>query len=107
MALTHAFLRNAKSRSSPYKLADGSGLYLLIKTNGARYWRLKHRFAGKERVLALGMYDEVPLAEARDARDHAKRLLRARKVPGAVRKSEKLLQKRTAANSFRRSPKNG
>jgi len=100
MALTHASLRNAKPRSSPYKLADGGGLYLLIKPNGARYWRLKYRFAGKEKVLALGVYDEVPLAEARDARDDAKRLLRERKDPGVVRKSEKLRQRHAAANSF-------
>ncbi|BAN98030.1 hypothetical protein E05_32640 [Plautia stali symbiont] len=43
-----------KAKDKAYKLSDGGGLYLLVNTNGSRYWRLKYRFAGKEKLLALG-----------------------------------------------------
>ena len=100
MALTPVAIRNAKPRSKPYKFADESGLYLLIKPDGARYWRLKYRFAGKEKLLALGVFDEVSLAEARERRDDAKRTLRDGIDPGAERKTRKLHDKHAAANSF-------
>jgi hypothetical protein len=59
MPLTATAIRNAKARSKPYKLADEAGLYLLVKPDDARYWRLKYRFAGKEKLLAIGVYDAV------------------------------------------------
>lgn len=62
-----------KPKDKPYKLADGGGLYLLIKPNGGKYWRLKYRVAGKEKLLALGVYPEVTLADARAKREEAKR----------------------------------
>jgi integrase len=99
--LTPIAIRNAKARSKPYKLADEGGLYLLIKPDGARYWRLKYRFAGKEKLLALGVFDEVPLAEAREHRDDAKKLLRNGVDPTADRKERKLQDKHAAANSFK------
>ena len=89
MPLSDAALRNAKPKDKPYKLADGDGLYLLIKPDGGRYWRLKYRFAGKEKVLALGVYPEVTLAEAREARDEARRLLKRGTDPSAERKERK------------------
>ena len=99
--LTPIAIRNAKARGKPYKLADEGGVYLLIKPDGARYWRLKYRFAGKEKLLALGVFDEVTLAEARDRRDGAKKLLRDGVDPAADRKARKLQDKHAAANSFR------
>ncbi len=51
--LTAVGIRNAKARGKPYKLFDGAGLYLEVTPNGARYWRLKYRFGGKEKRLAL------------------------------------------------------
>jgi integrase len=100
MSLTPIAIRNAKPRSKPYKLADEGGLYLLIKSDGARYWRFKYRFAGKEKLLALGVFDEVTLAEARARRDDAKARLRDGVDPGAERKARKLADKHSAANSF-------
>lgn len=102
MPLTETAIRNAikKPHTKPAKLADELGMYLLIKPDGACYWRLKYRFAGKEKVHALGVYPSVKLAEARDRREAAKRLLRDKKDPNAERKAEKLHRKHAAANSF-------
>jgi len=107
MALTTTEIRNAKPREKAYKLADEGGLYLLIKPDGARYWRFKYRFAGKEKLLAFGVFDEVSLAEARERRDDAKKLLRDGVDPGADRKARKLQDKHAAANSFKPWPRNG
>ena len=74
MLLSDVQIRNAKPTSKPYKLADGGGLYVLVKPDGAKYWRLKYRFAGKEKLLALGVYPLVRAPAARTARDEAKRL---------------------------------
>lgn len=53
MALTDIKVKTAKPKDKPYKLADGGGMYLLINTNGSKYWRMKYRFAGKERCFLL------------------------------------------------------
>ena len=63
--LTVLDVKNAKPRAKPYKLADGGGLYLEVMPNGSRYWRMKYRFAGKEGRLALGVFPEVSLKDAR------------------------------------------
>ena len=73
--LTGADIQGAKPRPKPYKLADGKGLYLLVHPNGSRYWRLKYRLAGREKLLALGVFPDVALATARERRDEARRLL--------------------------------
>jgi hypothetical protein len=52
--LTEAAIRNATPKDRAFKLADGAGMYLLINPDGSRYWRLKYRFAGREKLLALG-----------------------------------------------------
>ncbi|ABG12350.1 hypothetical protein CH58_3229 [Yersinia pestis Antiqua] len=64
MKLNARQVETAKPKDKAYKLADGGGLYLLVNTNGSRYWRLKYRFAGKEKLLALGVYPDVSLAVA-------------------------------------------
>jgi integrase len=101
MPLTETTIRNAKARKTPYKLADQEGMYLLIKPDGARYWRLKYRFAGKEKLLALGVYPAVKLAEARTRLDEAKRQLRDKKDPGAERKADKMRDEHRHANTFK------
>ena len=63
MKLNARQVDTAKPKDKPYKLADGGGLYLLVNPNGARYWRLKYRVAGKEKLLALGVYPDVTLAD--------------------------------------------
>ena len=67
--------KNAKSRDRDYKLADGGGLFLLVAKSGSRYWRLKYRFNGKEKLLSVGVYPKISLKEARIKRDEAKKLL--------------------------------
>lgn len=75
MALTDAKIRAAKPDDKPYKLADSGNMFLLVHPNGSRYWRLRYRFLGKEKTLALGVYPEVSLSEAREKRDAARKLI--------------------------------
>src|SRR5688572_27508892 len=76
MKLSAVALKNAKPRDKMFRLADGGGLYVQIEPNGSKLWRMKYRFAGKEKVLAFGRYPDVSLADAREAREAAKRTLR-------------------------------
>ncbi len=64
-ALTDASIKNAKPTDKEYKLSDGGGLYLLVKPNGGKYWRIKYYFLGKEKLLALGVYPDISLAQKR------------------------------------------
>ena len=75
-ALSDVQVRGAKPRAAAYKLTDGRGLYLLVKPTGARLWRLKYRFAGAERVAALGEYPDTALAAARRKAGEARELVR-------------------------------
>lgn len=75
MALTDVTVKNIKPDIKAKKYSDERGLYLLVDSNGSKYWRLKYRFAGKEKVLALGVYPDVTLAKARQKRDDARKLL--------------------------------
>lgn len=86
--LTDVRCRSAKPKDKPYKLADAHGLYLYVTPSGFRSWRLKYRFAGKEHRLTLGAYPDISLVEAREARDDARKLLRAGTDPKLVRKVE-------------------
>ena len=60
MKLTDAAVRKSKPEPKPFKMADGGGLFLLVQPNGSKYWRLAYRFAGKQKLLALGIYPDVP-----------------------------------------------
>ena len=75
-------------------------MFLEVRPNGARYWRLKYRFGGKEKLLSLGVYPQTSLAEARAARDGAKRLLRQGTDPSAARKEAKREAVAEAGNTF-------
>ncbi|ANJ72005.1 integrase arm-type DNA-binding domain-containing protein [Ralstonia insidiosa] len=100
MALTDTAVRNAKPGDKPIKLFDGGGLFLYITPAGKRYWRLKYRFAGKEKLLALGVYPKVGLKEARERRDEARRLLGERVDPSVERRVQKVALVERAANNF-------
>lgn len=100
MALTDTAIRNTKPADKPIKLFDGGGLFLHITPAGQRYWRLKYRFAGKEKLLAIGVYPEVGLKEARDRREEAKRLLSEGVDPSVERKMRKVATVERVANSF-------
>ena len=101
MSLTHTAIRNAKPKDKPYKLADGGGLYLEVSPRGGKWWRLKYRYAGKEKRLSFGVYPEVSLADGREKRDQAKRLLKAGTDPSLVRKQAKAANLLDAQNTFR------
>jgi integrase len=90
-------VRTAKPADRPIKLSDSGGLYLLIKPNGSKLWRLAYRFAGKQKSLAFGVYPEVTLKHAREKRDEAKRLLADNVDPSMQHRLEKL----KAASTFR------
>ncbi|MCU7876787.1 MAG: tyrosine-type recombinase/integrase [Candidatus Thiodiazotropha sp. (ex Lucinoma borealis)] len=98
MALTDTAVRNAKPKEKAYKLFDGGGLFLLVNPKGSRYWRLKYRFQGKEKLLALGVYPDVSLKTARDRRDTARTQIADGIDPGEVRKATKAAQ--ADENSF-------
>lgn len=81
IVLTDAKIRKATSRDKDYKLADAHGLYVLVRANGSKLWRIKYRFEGKERLLSLGPYPEVSLADARETLADARKKLRAGEDP--------------------------
>lgn len=89
MPLTDVAIRQIKPAARPYKVADGSGLYLFVTPNGARLWRLKYRYEGREKLLALGSYDDVTLKRAREKRDDARRMLADGVDPSAHRQAAK------------------
>ena len=89
MALTDSHVRNAKPKAQAYKLGDGRGMYLLVRPNGARYWRLDYRFAGKRRTLALGVYPTVTLSVARARRERCSHAVGARYRPERGKEGEK------------------
>jgi integrase len=100
MALTDTRARTAKPSAKPYKLSDGGGMYLLVKSDGARYWRLDYRYAGKRRTLALGVYPTVSLSAARACREEARRLLTKNLDPAAAKKVAKRACKLATESTF-------
>lgn len=102
MTLTIAEVKNAKPRSTSYKLADSKGLYLLVTPAGGKSWRYKYRFGPKERLLTLGLYPDLGLAAARLAHEDARKLVLSGKDPVLEAQKQKRLQIEAAAATFRR-----
>lgn len=107
MGLTVKDIDNAKPRTSKYKLADGRGLCLLVAPSGARLWRWRYRFDGKEKMMALGEYPLVTLKEARERHFEARKTLEAgidpmaeRKAEAAAKQSQAKAQQRESESSF-------
>ena len=98
--LTEVAIKKAKPEAKPYKMADGGGLYLLVQANGAKYWRLKYRFQGVEKLLSLGVYPDVTLSQARERREDARKLLANDTDPGAVKQAQKASKIELTENSF-------
>ncbi|SBW63351.1 phage integrase family site-specific recombinase [Klebsiella pneumoniae] len=96
MALSDVKVRSAKPEAKAYKLTDGEGMVLLVHPNGSKYWRLRYRFGGKEKMLALGKYPEVSLADARARRDEARKLLANGVDPSENKKAVKVEQEQEA-----------
>ena len=100
VSLSDAKARNSKPKEKPYKIADGEGLFLLIMPSGSKYWRLKYFFGGKEKVLALGVYPETSLSDARERRAKAKKSLAAGQDPGEAKKEAKRQLAISGSNTF-------
>ncbi|MEJ0062358.1 MAG: integrase arm-type DNA-binding domain-containing protein [Alphaproteobacteria bacterium] len=100
MRLSDKACKAALPREKHYKLADGGGLYLQVMPSGSRYWRMKFRFGGKEKQLALGVYPEVPLGEAREKREIARKMLANGIDPSYAKQENKQKQIMSAANTF-------
>jgi integrase len=100
MVLTDTAIRNARPKEKPYKVADSQGLYLLVNPRGSKLWRVKYRINGVERKLALGSYPEITLAEARTARDAARRQLAHAVDPNAAKRQARIEASVRASNSF-------
>ena len=77
MALTDIKVRSAKPQEKEYTLVDGDGMFLLVHPNGSKYWRFSFRFGGKQHLIAFGVYPETSLADARQKREEARRLVAA------------------------------
>ena len=100
MTLTDVTIRKARPADKTQRLFDGGGMYLEVSPAGGKWWRLKYRFGGKEKRLSLGTYPDTGLADAREKRDAARKLLAAGVDPGEQRKAAKAAGEDRAANSF-------
>lgn len=107
MSLTDADIRNARPSETPQKLTDSNGLYLEVRPNGKKFWRYRYRLAGKENVFAIGEYthrndpNHISLADARAARDEARKLVKQGIHPAHNRKAELAVQLDSNLNTFR------
>ena len=98
--LTDTALRQAKPKDKHYKLSDSGGLYLLVKPNG-KYWRMDYRYAGKRKTLAIGVYPQVSLINARKKRDEAKEHLANDTDPSLIKAIKKESVLHAAENTFK------
>jgi integrase len=100
MQLTDTKIRNTKPAERALKLFDGGGMFLLVTPAGQRWWRLKYRYGGKEKLISLGRYPEIGLKDARERRDACRKLLANDVDPGVSRKAEKAARAEAGANTF-------
>ena len=97
MPLTDTAIKKVKPGDKPVKLSDGKGMYLLVNSTGSKLWRWKYRVLGKEKVMSLGAYPDVSLAQARDGVDKARKVLAAGDDPMAIRKAGKVATRSRSA----------
>ena len=100
MSLTEMAVRNAKPKDRPFKLTDGGGLHLVVQPAGGKLWRMKYRFAGREKLLSFGPYPTTTLAEARRKRDDAKKLIHDGTDPAVQKRVEKITAAIAERNTF-------
>ena len=100
MKLTDKTCKAAKPQKKAYKLFDGGGLYLEITSRGSKLWRLKYRYLGKEKKLSIGEYPIISLAEARERREEAKKLLAAGQDPSLAKQEAKQEMVKETQNTF-------
>ena len=100
MPLSDRQIKAAKPREKIYRLTDGQGMYLEITPAGGKYWRMKYRIHGKEKRLAIGVYPDVSLADARAQRDDARRLLAQGIDPSKEKQARKMSNRAATEDSF-------
>lgn len=100
MPLNDMQIRRAKPEDKPYTLGDGQGLSLLIEPNGSKSWRFRYRYAGKPKMISLGVYPTITLADARSRRDDARKLVAEGKNPSEVRKEQKIALQTESESAF-------
>lgn len=100
MKLTDRSLQTLRPQDRPYKRADGRGLSILVTPQGNKLWRFRYRYLGKERMLSLGTYPDVPLASARAERDRLRILLASGEDPSAIRRTQKLGARQAVNDTF-------
>lgn len=98
--LSDAKLRALKPKAKLYRVADAAGLCVEVDPSGSRRWRIRYRFAGKQKMLSLGVYPEVSLADARGRREDVRKLISAGTDPSLKRRLEKLNVRLVAATTF-------
>ncbi len=98
--LTEAAAKQAKPKEKSYRLPDGSGMYIEVMPTGSKYWRLKYRYNGKEKRLALGVYPTVTLSVAREKARVAKAMLAEGNDPSELKKQNKLAKQTSIDNTF-------
>lgn len=98
--LTATAVQQSKGQAKPVKLPDGGGMYLLVNTNGTKYWRYNYRFAGKRKTLALGVYPDTSLATARKLHQAARETLAAGIDPSEAKRIERITRHLASADSF-------
>jgi integrase len=96
-SLSDIVIKKARPRDKAYKIFDGAGLFIIVGPTGHKWWRFKYKFGGREKLLSVGIYPDVPLKLARVRRDEARKLVAAGVDPSIKRKSEKVAQ----ANTFK------
>jgi len=100
MALTDTEIRRSKPGEKPYKISDSGGLHLMITPTGGKLWRWKYRFDSAEKLMALGRYPDISLAEARERRDAARKRLANGIDPMVERKTEKTAVREATEHAF-------
>ncbi|ECT6167935.1 TPA: tyrosine-type recombinase/integrase [Escherichia coli] len=100
MPLNDMQIRRAKPEAKAYTLGDGQGLSLLVEPNGSKSWRFRYRYVGKPKMISLGVYPTITLAEARARRDEARKIVAEGKNPSEVRKEQKLALRIQSENAF-------
>lgn len=101
MALTHIQIVNAKPQKKDYKLADSEALYLVVRPNGSKLWRMNYRHLGRQKTLYFGAWPDVNLAAARQRRDEARKQIAAGIDPTAEKRATTLARKVAADNTFK------
>lgn len=100
MPLTDTKIKSLKAKAKPYKIADYDGLFLAIQPSGSKLWRFKYRYLGKEKLLSIGPYPSISLAQARKVRDAARADLQANVDPSEAKQEQKRIAIEGAFHTF-------